>query len=51
MGAKLIIANLLPYPPSLILFTYNIITYINNLAIPNNNPIILRTLVIKVACI
>lgn len=30
MGAKLIIANLLPYPPFLILFTYNINYNTNN---------------------
>jgi len=35
MGAKLIIVNLLPYPPSLILFTYN--TLYNNINYNTNN--------------
>lgn len=49
MGAKLIIVNSLPYPPSLILFTYNTITYINNLTILNIKLIAPSN--IKIACL
>jgi len=36
MGAKLIIVNSLPYPPSLILFTYNTSYNIIRYSIYNN---------------
>ena len=49
MGAKLIIVNSFPYPPSLILFTYNTSYNINNLTILNIKLIAPRN--IKIVCL